>query len=85
MCKRDLLLIIIIPKFSTTTTTSTIIIIIITLQLFLSYFFIVVPMHKCLDKHLCMSSTFPLARLNGTCFLSSNKTVVWSGSRAECC
>ena len=27
-----------------------------------------VPIHECLGKHSCMSSTFPIAILNGTCF-----------------
>ena len=34
----------------------------------LSYFVLVVPMRDCLGKHLCMSSPFPKAILNGTCF-----------------
>ena len=33
-----------------------------------SYFILVVPMRMCLGKHSCMSSTFPTAILNFTCF-----------------
>ena len=33
----------------------------------LSYFILAVPMRKCLGKHSCMSSPFPVAILNGTC------------------
>ena len=32
----------------------------------LSYFILAVPMRECLGKHLCMSSPFPKAILNGT-------------------
>ena len=32
----------------------------------LSYFIHAVPIHECFEKHLCMSSTFPIALLNGT-------------------
>ena len=32
----------------------------------LSYLILVVPMRKCLGKHSCMSSPFPIAILNGT-------------------
>ena len=35
---------------------------------FLSYFILAVPMPDCLGKHSCMSSTFPIAVANGTCF-----------------
>ena len=35
----------------------------------LSYFILAVPMCECLGKHSCMSSSFPIAILNGTtCF-----------------
>ena len=34
----------------------------------LSYFVLAVPMRECLGKHSCMSSPFPIAILNGTCF-----------------
>ena len=34
----------------------------------LSYFVLAVPMRECLGKHSCMSSPFPTAILNGTCF-----------------
>ena len=49
---------------------------IITLLLFpsssasLSYLMLAVPMRKCLEKHSCMSSLFPIAILNGTSFFS---------------
>ena len=33
-----------------------------------SYFFIAVPIHECLGTHSCMSSSFSLSILNGTCF-----------------
>ena len=36
-------------------------------SLSLYYFVPAVPMRKCLEKHLCMSSPFPIAILNGTC------------------
>ena len=36
------------------------------LSVSLSYFIISVPMRECLGKHSCMSSTFPIAILNGT-------------------
>ena len=32
----------------------------------LSYFILAVPIRKCLGKHSCMSSPFPIAMLNGT-------------------
>ena len=35
----------------------------------LSNFYLAVPMCRCLGKHLCMSSPFPIAILNGTCSL----------------
>ena len=31
-------------------------------------FILAVPMRQCLRKHSCMSSTLPIALLNGTCF-----------------
>ena len=37
----------------------------------LSYFVLAVPMRKCLRKHSCMSSPFPIAILNGTFFFRS--------------
>ena len=37
-------------------------------SLSLSYFILAIPMRKCLGKHWCMSSSFPIAILNGTCF-----------------
>ena len=41
----------------------------------LSYFILAVPMRECLGKHSRMSSTFPIAILNGTCFFREAK---WS-------
>ena len=35
----------------------------------LSNFYRPVPMRRCLGKHSCMSSPFPIAILNGTCSL----------------
>ena len=35
---------------------------------FLVLFVLAVPMHKCLGKPSCMSSTFPVPTLNGICF-----------------
>ena len=40
-------------------------------SVYLSYFILAVPMHKCLGKHSCMSSPFSIAILNGTFFLRS--------------
>ena len=37
----------------------------------LPYFILAVPMRKCLGKHPCMSSPFPIAILNGTFFFRS--------------
>ena len=37
----------------------------------LSYFILAVPMRECLGKYSRMSSQFPIATLNGTCFLST--------------
>ena len=38
------------------------------LSVSLSYFILAVPMCECLGKHVCMSSPFPIAILNGICF-----------------
>ena len=43
----------------------------------LSYFILAVPMRECLGKHSCMSSTFPLAILNGTFFCSVKAMNNW--------
>ena len=40
-----------------------------------SYFILAVPMRKCLGKHSCMSSPFPIAILNGTFFFRSVKAM----------
>ena len=37
----------------------------------LSYFIVLVRMRKCLEKHACISSSFPIAILNGTLFFNS--------------
>ena len=39
----------------------------------LSNFYLAVPMRGCLGKHLCISSPFPIAILNGTCSLRAPK------------
>ena len=41
----------------------------------LSYFILAAPMRKCLGKHSCMSSPFPIAILNGTFFFRSVKAM----------
>ena len=41
----------------------------------LSYFILAVPKRKCLGKHSCMSSPFPVAILNGTSFFRSEKAM----------
>ena len=41
----------------------------------LSYFIIAVPMRECLGKHTCMSSPFPIAILNDTCFFLRNQMI----------
>ena len=38
------------------------------LSVSVSYFILIVPMRDSLGKHSCMSSQFPIAMLNGTCF-----------------
>ena len=42
----------------------------------LSHFILSVPMHECLGKRSWMSSTFPIAILNGTCFFSTDQLQV---------
>ena len=37
----------------------------------LSYFILAIPMRKCLGKHSCTSSLFPIAILNATLFFRS--------------
>ena len=39
----------------------------------LFYFIIAVRMRECLGKHSCMRYTFPIAKLNSTCFFRSEK------------
>ena len=41
----------------------------------LSYLILAVSMRKCLGKHACMSSPFPIAILNGTFFFRSVKAM----------
>ena len=41
----------------------------------LSYFILAVPMRKCLGKHSCMSSPFPIAIMNGTFYFRSVKAM----------
>ena len=47
---------------------------ILTFFLLSLYYFILVSMHKCVGKHSCMS-TFPIAILNGTCFICKGEIV----------
>ena len=42
---------------------------------FFTYVIFAVPMRECLGKHLCMSCSFPIAILNGTCFIRSVKAM----------
>ena len=51
------------------------------LLLSLSYFILAVLMRKCLGKHSCISSTFPTAIFNSTCFVRSAKNSIRSESR----
>ena len=45
----------------------------------LSYLNIAARMRECLGKHSCMSSSFPIAILNGTCFFCEAKWyLLWS-------
>ena len=44
-------------------------------SVFLPYFILAVPMCRCLGKHSCMSSQFPIAILNGTFFFRSVKAM----------
>ena len=45
----------------------------------LTYFVLAVPMSECMGKHSCMSSTFPIAILNGTCFffVRQKQSLLW--------
>ena len=47
------------------------------LLLSLFYFICAVPMHKCLEKHSCMSSPFPIAILNGKYFCICVTVTLW--------
>ena len=55
----------------------------------LSYFILAVPWRKCLGKHSCMSYSFPIAILNGTCFFQTvqlqvhNANLVWYGRSTD--
>ena len=55
----------------------------------LSYFILAVPMRECLGQHSCMSSTFPIAILNGTCFFPTvllqvrEKNKLWDGDTSQ--
>ena len=46
----------------------------------LSYLILAVPMRKCSGKHWCVSSTFPIAILNGTFFRSVKAMNYWKWS-----
>ena len=51
-------------------------------SVFLSYFILAVPMRECLGKHLCTSSPFPIAILNGTFyFRQAKKSLLWQKLR----
>ena len=45
------------------------------------YYIFAVPMRNCVGKRSCMSSTFPIAIVNGTCSLRSAKTSIRSVCR----
>ena len=47
----------------------------------LFYFVLAVPMCECLGKHSCMSSSFPIAILNGACIVPLYKG---KGDKCEC-
>ena len=59
-------------------------------SLSLSYFIPAVRMHKCLGKHSCMSSSFPLIKLNDTSFFLTvqlqlhKKNLVRDGDASQC-
>ena len=42
----------------------------------LFYFILAVPMRECLGKRSCMSSSFPIAILNGTLFFSRGEIIL---------
>ena len=44
-------------------------------SLSLPYFILAVPMRECVGKHSCMTSSFPIAILNGTCLFREAKIV----------
>ena len=48
------------------------------LLIFLPNFILAVPRRECLGKPSCMSSTFPLAILNGTCFFLTVQLQVYN-------
>ena len=45
-------------------------------SLSLSYFILAVPLRKCLGKHSCVSSSFPIVILNDTSFFPTVKLQV---------
>ena len=49
----------------------------------LSYFVLAVPMRKCLGKHSCMSSSFPIVILNDTSFFHTVQLQVHNENAAR--
>ena len=49
----------------------------------LSYFVLAVPMRKCLGKHSCMSSSFPIVMLNDTSFFPTVQLQVHTENSAR--
>ena len=55
-------------------------------SLSLSYFILAVPMRKCLGKHSCMSSSFPIVILKDSCFFPTVQLplhIVYSGRKTR--
>ena len=52
------------------------------LALSLSYLILAVPMRKCCGQHSCMSSSFSIFILNGTCSFRETNWSWWAGSVA---
>ena len=59
-------------------------------SLSVSYFILAVPMRKCLGKHSCMSSSFPIVTLNDTSFFQqcsykcTKENSVRDGDTSQC-
>ena len=55
-------------------------------SLSLSYFILAVPIRRCLGKHSCMSSSFPIVILNDTWFFPTVQQVLTGeGGLGSCC